>query len=111
MIKAEGNNKGCAIEIKGNDVVLLAELTAIIADFLEEGIADERLIDIAVGLAKAKADGTDTEYMEQTIKEVAKETQAQAPKKEKLDKELDEILEGIKGLINELENLKNEDED
>ena len=107
MIKAEGNNKGCAVQIKGTDVLLLAELTAIIANFLEEGVADEKLIDIAVGLAKAKVNGTHDEYMEQTIKEIIKEKTA--PKKEKPDNELDEVLEGIKGLINELENLKNED--
>ena len=107
MIKAKTNRIGCDIQIGGEQTTLLAELTAIITDFLEEGVADENLIDIAVGLAKAKVNGNIQEYMRKTLKEtILNKIKEEKEEKEDAD-DLDNLLDSIKNIIKEA--LEDED--
>ena len=70
MIKAITTRTGCRVEVKGKNSELLAELTAIIEDFLKEEVATEEIIDIVVGLAKAGYKGETKKYMADTLTNV-----------------------------------------
>jgi len=110
MIKAECKNK-VNVEIIGKETELLAELTAIINGLLENGI-NEKLINIAVGLAKAEKEGTSNEFMKKTLKEDIlngikdkikniTEEQEEETTEEDDGKEKEDIFEAIKKMIKE----------
>lgn len=70
MILIKENKKGCQVQIEGTTSELLSELTCLIDTLLEDESVNENLIDVAVGLGKAKAKGTVDEYMKNTLKDI-----------------------------------------
>lgn len=66
MIKATNNGH---IKTKGTEAELLADLINIVHSLMTKGEISEEIIDVAIGLAKAKVKGNAKEYMSKMLKQ------------------------------------------
>ena len=73
MIKIKDKKKHCDVKAIGKTSDLLSELAFLVATLLGSEEVNERMIEIAVELGKAKAKGKEQEYMDSKLKEVLAE--------------------------------------
>ncbi len=65
MIKCRKGN----IKVAGSQSEVLTDLATIVRGLIEHGKINEEMIDVAVGLGKAKAQGNADKFMKDTLKE------------------------------------------
>lgn len=97
--------KNGVLQAKGSDSELLSDLAVIISALITKTQIKEEMIDITVGLGKASAKGESTlkEYMHDKLKEVL------LKKTEKT--EVTEMGIDIEGLLKQIKEEKEENED
>ena len=70
MIIIKEGKKGCHVQVAGKTSELLSELAYLIDTLLESEDINEEILDVAIGLGKAKAKGNTNEFMRTKLKEV-----------------------------------------
>ena len=92
MIRVECKENGMEMEASGDKARLLVEFTAIIEQFNKRGILDEHLYDVCWKMATLK-DKEKTDFMKEELQGC----------KNKVDKELDEVVEQLENLMKRIE--------